>query len=291
MQKNHPIRLAWLVGLSFFLLAGCYKRIDKLPDESSLCSVRWITIPALHSTTIGPTDTLRFSYDLYGNPVTISRLEIGTELYDYIFWYDPEHRLTDVIGTSSLQATTGSGYGTWDKLYYTKDRITLDTLFSFGIINGTRPESDISPDSLPFIRRISSYEYDSKGRISRVKDILPGRYVLINIYVYDRNGNLSKIELVSNTPHSDTTFILASGYDNKVNINRTNSIWQFLDRDYSENNGFTADKYNKAGLPTAISNINRQSPLPEPFGFLNIWTPLTIQYDCQLPGVGEGQVP
>ena len=44
-------------------------------------------------------------------------------------------------------------------------------------------------------------------------------------------------------------------YDNKMNINRTNDIWQFLSRDYSVNNPFTAAAYNTARFPTTISSL------------------------------------
>lgn len=291
MKKNDLARLAWLLCLPFILLTECNKKIDKLPDESTLCSIRWITVPANNPTQIGPIDTIRFSYDSHGNPVTISRLETATELNDYVFWYDNQHRLTDVIGTFFLPAPSGSGFDTWDKLYYTNGRVTLDTLFDFGYINGTRPIPLSIQDSVPRTRRISSYEYDSKGRISKIVDNFNGSFVEIIIYAYDGKGNLARLGVSGYFPQNpaphDTLYTTISGYDNKVNVNRTNPIWQFLDRDYSVNNRFTADQYNAIGLPVVIPG-NRQSSfeLPGPFSFLHSPFSLTIQYNCQLPGTG-----
>ena len=123
MKKDHPISLAWLIGLPLVLLAGCNKKLEKLPDCSSLCSIRWIAAPTFYP--VGDqTDTLRFSYDRYGNPTTIIRPGTGTEVNDYIFWYDHQHRLTDVIGTYFVLAPTGSGFDTRDKLFYTNGRVS-----------------------------------------------------------------------------------------------------------------------------------------------------------------------
>src|SRR5882757_1108385 len=77
MKKIMPILLAYLARLLLVLSAGCKKKIDKFPDVSSLCSIRWISTP----TTEGANDTLRFSYDNYGNPTTISRLETIDDPY------------------------------------------------------------------------------------------------------------------------------------------------------------------------------------------------------------------
>lgn len=41
-------------------------------------------------------------------------------------------------------------------------------------------------------------------------------------------------------------------YDNKLNMNRTNSVWMFITRDYSVNNPFTAKQYNDKELPVFV---------------------------------------
>lgn len=119
-----------------------------------------MTDPALFPDLIGPTDTIRFTYDSYGNPVSIGRLETATELTDFIFRYDNEHRLTDVIGVFSLENPEGGGFDTWQKLYYKNGRIVLDTTFDFSIYDGgSRPIPFQPSDSSILIRRISTFEY------------------------------------------------------------------------------------------------------------------------------------
>jgi hypothetical protein len=90
----------------------------------------------------------------------------------------------------------------------------------------------------------------------------------------------------------DTVVTSYSGYDDKVNLDRTNPIWQFLDRDYSMNNRFIAEKYNAAGLPAIITTEDAHSPFvaPVPFSFLNdLPLPLTVSYNCELPGMSGSQ--
>jgi hypothetical protein len=71
--------------------------------------------------------------------------------------------------------------------------------------------------------------------------------VSANSYTYDAEGNLE---------------VPGATYDNKMNINRTNDIWQFLARDYSVNNRLMATAYNSTGFPTHINH-------PEPYWFAN----------------------
>jgi len=295
MKRIMPIRLAFLAGLLLVLSAGCKKKIDKLPDVSSLCSIQWISTPA----TEGAYDTLRFSYDNYGNPTTISRLETIDDAYssykDYTFWYDHERRLTDLIGTSVLPVTSGNGFDNWDKFYYTGGRVTLDSLFVFGIVDGTRPKGFVT--GIPRLVRVSHYEYDAKGRINRVTDVgEAGGFTTNQSFTYNGDGNLVKIMQVGyysvTNPPYDTTIMQFSGYDNKINVDRTHPIWQFLDRNYSVNNRFIADAYNEACLPTVISHRSGPSlgiirRLQE-LGFLELDDPLTIHYSCELPGQGSG---
>ncbi len=293
MSINLHARPGLLLTMIVILFSACDKIVDKLPDESTLCSVQMITSPAQNPTEIGPTDTIRFSYDSHGDPVSIIRLETGTELNDYIFWYDHEHRLTDVIGTFGPGANEGDGFDTWQKLYYRNGRIILDTTFQFGTIHGTRPIPFLPMDSSFLIRQITDYAYDPEGRISRTRDTVPNGFVQINLYSYDNRGNLIKIlesAYASQNifPHDTVTF-LYSGFDNKTNPNRTNPVWQFLDRNYSLNMQRPADKYNEVGLPTAFSGSSAPSSMlhPLPFAFLNLF-PSTISYSCEYPGTPGG---
>lgn len=291
MKRISSTCFAWLAGFLLVSSAGCNKKIDKLPDVSSLCSIQLVTTPGL-----GPndTDTLRFSYDHYGNPATINRLETATERNDYTFWYDHEHRLTDVIATYALPVRSGDGFDTWDKFYYTNGKITLDTLFDFGVINGSRPGSYLG-EGIPLIRRISDYKYDVSGRINWVRDNFNG-LIVTQSFTYNRDGNLAKVVQTSYYPGSlhpyDTAMTQVSGYDNKINVDQTHPIWQFLDRNYSENNRFIADVYNEACLPVVITHRNESSvsgiTLPQAFIYIHPEDPLTVKYNCQLPEQGYG---
>jgi hypothetical protein len=70
-----------------------------------------------------------------------------------------------------------------------------------------------------------------------------------------------------------------------LNIHRTNTIWMFIDRDYSINNPVDngSDTYNSVGLPISISTNNTSVPpgftfiiIGYPFGITNA----SIVYSC-----------
>lgn len=302
MKKSRTIQLSLVTVISLMLLNSCHKKNDKLPDVSSLCKVVTITtedrlIPGTEYTL----DTLHITYNAHGDPAAITRLtthEVGSE---FEFRYDHTQRLTDVISGFFPTPNGGVGFGDWYKLYYANGRIVLDTLFDLGLINGDRPDSLFPQQSL--IRQISTYEYDWKGRISRARDYRfrsawecdNCNFVVDNFFSYNSSGNLDKITMVTQDPYPSapvTSYILVSGYDNKINVDRTHPTWQFLDRDYSENNNFHADHYNEAGLPTVATQpetLPIQSGFPRPFSFVNgIFRPFTIEYSCCQPPGGNG---
>ena len=101
--------------------------------------------------------------------------------------------------------------------------------------------------------------YDKAGRIIKDSTVFQGQSTRVENYVYDVNGNLS-----------------GRSYDDRTNINQTNAIWMFVNRDYSINNPFVADMYNSDDLPTRIN-------LPAESGarFLQFFRQATISYGCQ----------
>lgn len=267
-----------------FLLTGCVKKVGDLPYTSPLCDIQTI---------IGPSggegiDTIRFSYDSYAHPIGITRKFHSTGVTDYIFWYDDQHRLTDFIGIASPTA-----FDTWDKYKYKDGRIVVDSTFNFGFIVDKKPAPYAPMDSNLIHGKISYFGYDDQGRMNLAIDSFPNGFTQANAYFYGRDGNLAKVSVVVSQKGDifgpDTTVDLYSGYDHEVNLDRTNPIWQFIDRDFSVNNRFTADKYNEVGLPTSISNPNEGSPalFPIPFSYLGIGL-RTIQYSCQIPGTENG---
>ncbi|HEY4205730.1 MAG TPA: hypothetical protein VGM31_02915 [Puia sp.] len=233
-------------------------------------------------------DTVRFSYDVYGNPVTIVRQVTATTKPDYIFMYDKDHRLTDLKGVYSLPDP--GGFDNWHRFHYKNGRIVSDTIYEFGITVNGMPAPQFPGTGIIFARDYATFQYDAQGRISVTVDSMANTYDEVSTYTYGKDGNLSKITTTVSDNGSgfskDSVVTFATGYDHEVNINRTNPIWQFLDRDYSVNNRFIAGGYNGIGLPTLITAQNATSPflLPLPFSFFGTFLPLTIQYSCDITG-------
>jgi hypothetical protein len=107
-------------------------------------------------------------------------------------------------------------------------------------------------------------EYDAKGRVinetsrDTLIDGVPGSSSdgPTFTYTYDANGNLQ-----------------GPAYDNKVNFLRTNEVWMFTQRSYSENNPEGAIGYNDQDLPLGFAADHGIS-------FLQFGGPSEIQYDC-----------
>ncbi len=185
-------------------------------------------------------------YDEYENPVAITTPAIGTGHPYVTFKYDSWHRLREYRGEYIG--------GVYEFLHFygfdQHGRIGVDTAYFFGD------------------RTIITIVYDNQNRITTT--ILGNEHNDIKWevnYTYDAAGNLMN--------RSD----LASNYDNKVNLYRTNDIWMFLARDYSMNNPFIADAYNASGFPTVIKPGN-----PGYFTFLNLNIPLInsqISFGCR----------
>lgn len=92
------------------------------------------------------------------------------------------------------------------------------------------------------------------------------------IYAYDREGN---VEGEGNQ------------YDNKIDLHRTNRIWQFVDNDFHNNNALPIQQANAFGLPTAVNfNIPTNENGVTVFFGLN-FPHFEIHYSCDAP-VKEG---
>ena len=280
MKKILPAKGALLlVGVVIFSVTGCNKKVGQLPVTSKLCKVEKITEffqGFLY-------DTISFFYNSYGNPDSIIRQHTGTAVNNYIFRYDAAHRATDVIGA---YGNGSPSFETWHRLHYKGDKIYSDTLYVFGFL-GDVPTKE---PGQPYLNTglLSTFQYDVQGRISRTVDWFIGLDSTITYYSYDRQGNLAKT-YTTNTAGTVLYSTLYTGYDDKIDPDRENPIFQFLDRNYSMNNRFTADRYNEIGLPTAIS-VNPNFPAPTgypPFYFVSLYTPITLQYACQDPGSGK----
>lgn len=210
-------------------LSSCKKFIDLYNDQPDLdmrfCNIEKIEISGLYA------DTLNFTYDPLGNPISIIKNgDPGTGNPNYLFTYDTEARLYQAIGIYS-----NNSYESWKRFGYdNKDQIVKDTTWVFGVI-GDNPD----PDSYYIYE--NTYYYDAMGRIIKVTTVglnQNSRGYNVQNYSYNSKGNLNDGRI----------------YDQNTNINRTNRIWMFLNRDYSKNNSLAAEKYNFAKLPLSYNN-------------------------------------
>lgn len=86
-------------------------------------------------------------------------------------------------------------------------------------------------------------------------------------FKYDAHG-----DLIPNGPQ-------LTGPDDKVNLNRTSKVFQLLNWDYKVNNTFIANRYNRYGLPTEITNPSNGLYSEAFFGIF--YATAKIEYDCK----------
>jgi hypothetical protein len=224
------------------------KHIDgnaKSIGELKKCSILQIIYPVPG----GTTDVLQFMYNSSGDPLSIKRNSGGHTGYpNYDFKYDQKKKLTDFVGP--YNSTTAEF---WHKYFYDGyGNIVLDSTYIFPTIVNGFPEN-------AYDRRLTFYTYDVYNRIIKDSTVSASAPPVVHTYAYDANGNKT-----------------GRSYDGNTNINRTNSIWMFLNRDYSVNNPFNADAYNTSGLPTNF-NLSQENA----FGFLgNVYSVGQIIYSC-----------
>ena len=257
-------KISILLAIAMVFLTSCQKS-DAYLDASSLndkhvkvyakpggqlknCSILQIT-----SSSSGTTDVLNFLYNSSGNPLSITRnLGARTGYPNYLFKYDDQSRLTDFIGPYNDNTAEF-----WHKYFYdASGNIVLDSTYIFPNITNGYPAS-------AFSRQLTFYTYDNKDRIIKDSTVYPDLSTVVHTYAYDARGNR-----------------IGSAYDNQLNVNLTNRIWMFLNRDYSENNPFRADSYNVSGLPSSLN----LPPDGNALQFLGIvYTRAQIVYACDEP--------
>lgn len=248
MKKNFTPFLA----IAIALLSGCQKNdewlIHKPNADVKQCAILRIMYPAGEGN-----DVLEFSYNSVGDPVSISR-QLGTHTGypNFVFRYDEKNRLTDFIATYNNNTTAEY----WHRYFYdSRGDIILDSSYIFPRTENGFPEN-------AFMRGLTFYTYDHKRRIIRDSTIFSSGSSTVHSYAYDADGNK-----------------VGSTYDDKINVNRTNEIWMFLNRDYSVNNPFKADSYTASGFPSSLNLSSHGSSL----GFLgNNFTVAQITYACDV---------
>jgi YD repeat-containing protein len=181
------------------------------------------------------------SYNAQGNPVSVTGRGGGTGTTNRKFEYDSLNRLIHYaeIFYNGI-AELGHRYS-----YEDSGKVITDSIYTMYGING---------------RLV--LELDEKGRVIKTTSTGPYPGMTVTTYSYDERGNLVMPGVV---------------YDDQVNMHRTNKVFQLIDRDYSKNNPFIADAYNKTGLPTKI-------PVPAKVYVSFLGIPIsshTITYSCE----------
>jgi hypothetical protein len=235
MKKRIHLLLTCLLVL-IIIFSGCDKQIEEPFQPQEVAGTPNPIMPTycrIESLWLNPhAPGQRFIlilYDQFENPVAITAPHVSTGSPYRTFKYDNLHRLREYRGEYA-----NSTYQFWH--FYGLDqngRIGRDTMYIFGGIGPTGPTNY-------FERTISQFTYDAQGRMIKIvtDTQMDASHSEANL-TYDASGNVVRPGTV---------------YDNKMNMNRTNDIWQFLNRDYSANNPFTASEYNTTNYPTVFNS-------------------------------------
>jgi hypothetical protein len=273
MTRINPLIPAVFIALS--LLSSCKKAYDYIEDHPN-------TYPPCRITNYRMIWSNGFQYNFVvtynqqGNPVTMMDSDrvnaVGNDQY---FRYDKLNRLSDYM----IAYAPNLGAIEWHKYVYPRPDYIIDTVMFYqtGLVTGPSPTASITNEY-----RISAYTLDRFDRIEKVWSIpndSPHTPSLQSTIVYDANGNLP-------LPGSYGEFSIL-GYDDKVNMFRTNKVWQFVYQDYSANNIIVPDdssslRYNALGLPLILNNLSPYQIYPfdeyNPGG-----TEVIVNYACSLP--------
>lgn len=249
--------LSYLMLIAGLTISGC----DKNPDVPHTADCQIVKLKGGLVTG----DSLVITYNHSGNPVRITRATSSTGYPDFVFKYDQKGRMTDYYG---VYYSDNPYFEIWHRYYYdAKDRIILDTTYSFGYIGPGMPVPGRGDTALR-LADVFTYTYDSQDRITEAR----GKFRTL-FYTYNHKGNLVKVT----TQSASGTQELQYTFDNKTGLRRTHKIWQFLDRDYSINNSIPVSSYNKYGLPlTADFSSNGNVT----FAGINVLA-TTITYSCR----------
>lgn len=226
----YTTRLCPLLLSSFFLLAGCRKEKIFLNPDGTPYKIQQITVVSSFADV--PPDTYYFTYNSFGEPLTVKHAEPGTGHPNAAFLYDQYHRFIGFV-----RPYDNGFYETYSKFFYNDcNQIAGDSNYVFG------PYIDSIPGIMPqYGGSVTLYKYDDLGRIIQTSFAFFGQPPTIETYTYDQFGDQVLGGMV---------------YDNRVSYLRTNAIWMFLDNNYSVHNPFKADSYNAYGLPTVFEGEN-----------------------------------
>jgi hypothetical protein len=263
MKKFALPAVRLMIPAFFLFIFGCNK-LGSLPSQTlvaDLCAIK-----SLSFVNGGGIDTITFLYDALGRPVNSIRAFVGTGSPRYVFRYDSEGRLQDFIGAYGDTGDYGGEF--WTRYAYSGDNRTVwDTTYIF-------PEGSIWPPANYLDFRSTMAKYDDEGRVIQTTTYIPPvnffdtTAVYGESFVYDAKGDVEGFT-----------------YDDKINLHRTNKVWQFIDFQYSAHNPTKIDAYNAMGLPVKINFTPGGGTVMLGLAFANT----VISYDCELPkGQAQG---
>ncbi len=208
-----------------------------------------------------------FEYNANNDPVNVYSDPRGISYLDLSFKYDGRKRLVQYCAYYYVPAT--NNFEILHRYGYTRDRITIDTVYSMGSFDAA---------GNPYHYQLNWYSYLTYDKLNRVvKDSLV--YVLPHFpgesiqYMYDQRGNLL------NT-NSDPAMKWV--YDTQLNLHRTNTIWMFVDRNYSVNNPVIAAGYNGVGLPLYYHALGEEvSNFDFSLAYAGYSDSTRVIYDCR----------
>lgn len=190
-----------------------------------------------------------FTYNSKGNPIKLIFNVNGTGNPNHYFFYDNQHRLVEWRQTYSDGAVVGERH----RYVYNAAGVAIRDTAMF-----------IEGDT---ITNVYTFTYDPQGRIIKenIKNIwnagAPLNPQRNPTYTYDIRGNLAVAGWKS------------SSYDNKISAFRSHPVFQFIFKNWSNNNAAPQAKYNSKGLPLSLNPNNDR--------FFNSTTIYKMEYDCQ----------
>ena len=253
------MKKAYLFLTFYLFFVSCHKDWDN-PGKDTHCRIIQLKTPNLNEEE-PPFRIGTIHYNQYGQPDSITYNEIPfTGAPWYQFGYDEKHRLTDFL----LVYTGKLSYDSWYRYHYDDyGRISSDTIYSFGGSEGNYP---VAGDYA--FAYVDFYGYDQQNRITSISSrmIYPSNTVdfdtttYYTYYHYNEKGNLG------------------DNYSSALNINSTNKIFQFINRDYSVNSPVEPLMVNEKNLPVKYGPNSDAPPYGLFFDFAFANT--EIEYDC-----------
>ena len=234
-----------MVGFTLAVCIGVFHGCNKVKDVSIK---RFCRIDVMMGFTFYDTAVPRyFTYNQWGNPIRVAFDDspgTGTPFFD--FFYDNNQRLIRFEEFTSHYYT-----------YNQEGLIAIDTIFSGYAGQDYRYEEKFFyDDQKRIIKTITKLYRASDGTDEPPQENPDLNVEQVTEYAYDSNGNLIKPGVV---------------YDKKMNPRRTNSVWMFVDKDYSVNNPLPGPThYNALGLP--LNDVT----------FLHGFPAEEVVYDCKV---------